>query len=100
MFRGHFAPAMAAKKIAPKASLGALVLSAQFADCLWPVLLLLGLEQVRIAPGITRLTQLDFTPIPSRIACCCSWCGAFCSAALGSFPMKFWRMAGAVFVPL
>ena len=64
MFLGHFALAMAAKKIAPKASLGTLVLSAQFADCLWPVLLLLGLEQVRIVPGITRVTPLDFISYP------------------------------------
>ena len=64
MFLGHFALAMAAKKIAPKASLGTLVLSAQFADCLWPVLLLVGFEQVRIVPGITRVTPLDFTFYP------------------------------------
>src|SRR5215472_3249016 len=64
MFLGHFALAMAAKKIAPKASLGTLVLSAQFADCLCPVLLLLGLEQARLVPGITRVTPLDFIPYP------------------------------------
>jgi len=64
MFLGHFALAMAAKKLAPKASLGTLVLSAQFADCLWPVLLLLGFEQVRIVPGITRVTPLDFVSYP------------------------------------
>lgn len=64
MFLGHFALAMAAKKIAPKASLGTLVFSAQFADCLWPVLLLAGWEQVRIVPGITRVTPLDFTSHP------------------------------------
>lgn len=64
MFLGHFALAMSAKKIAPQASLGTLVLSAQFADCLWPVLLLLGLEQVRIVPGITRVTPLDFISYP------------------------------------
>ena len=64
MFLGHFALAMAAKKIAPKASLGTLVLSAQFADCLWPVLLLLGFEQVRTVPGITRVTRLDFVSYP------------------------------------
>lgn len=64
MFLGHFALAMAARKIAPQASLGTLVLSAQFADCLWPVLLLLGLEQVRIAPGITRVSPLDFISYP------------------------------------
>jgi hypothetical protein len=64
MFLGHFALAMSAKKLAPKASLGTLVLSAQFADCLWPVLLLLGLEHVRIVPGITRVTPLDFISYP------------------------------------
>jgi hypothetical protein len=64
MFLGHFAIALAAKKVAPKASLGTLVLSAQFADCLWPVLLLLGVEQVRIVPGTTRVTPLDFVSYP------------------------------------
>jgi len=64
MFLGHFALGMAAKRVAPKASLGTLVLSAQFADCLWPVLLLLGIEQVRIAPGAARVTPLDFISYP------------------------------------
>lgn len=64
MFLGHFALAMAAKKVAPKASLGTLVLSSQFADCLWPVLLLLGFEEVRIAPGTTRVSPLDFVSYP------------------------------------
>jgi hypothetical protein len=64
MFLGHFGVALAAKKLAPKTSLGTLILAAQFADLLWPILLLLGLEQVRIAPGITRVTPLDFTHYP------------------------------------
>jgi len=64
MFLGHFALALAAKKAAPKASLGTLVLSAQFADCLWPVLLLLGVEQVRIVPGLMRASPFDFVSYP------------------------------------
>jgi len=64
MFLGHFALAMAAKRVAPEGSLGMLVLSAQFADCLWPALLILGIEQVRIVPGITRVTPLDFISYP------------------------------------
>lgn len=64
MFLGHFAVALGAKKAAPKASLGTLVLAAQFADLLWPVLLLLGWEEVRIVPGITRVTPLDFVSYP------------------------------------
>jgi hypothetical protein len=64
MFIGHFAVAMAAKKVAPKTSLGMLVLGAQFADMLWPIFLLLGWEQVRIDPGHTRFTPLDFVSYP------------------------------------
>jgi hypothetical protein len=64
MFLGHFALALAAKKAAPKASLGTLVLSAQFADCFWPVLLLLGVEQVRIVPGLMRASPFDFVSYP------------------------------------
>ena len=64
MFLGHFAVAMAAKRVAPRASLGTLVVSAQFADLLWPILLLLGVEQVRISPGITRVAPSDFVSYP------------------------------------
>lgn len=64
MFLGHFGVALAAKKVAPKTSLGLLVLAAQFADLLWPIFLLLGWEQVRIVPGVTRLTPLDFISYP------------------------------------
>jgi len=64
MFLGHFGVALAAKKVAPRTSLGVLVLAAQFADLLWPIFLLLGWEQVRIAPGITRVTPLDFISYP------------------------------------
>jgi membrane-bound metal-dependent hydrolase YbcI (DUF457 family) len=64
MFLGHFAVALAAKRAAPKASLGTLVFAAQLADLLWPIFLLLGWEQVQIAPGITRVTPLDFVSYP------------------------------------
>jgi hypothetical protein len=64
MFLGHFAVALAAKKAVPKTSLGTLVLAAQFADILWPALLLLGLEQVRIVPGLLPASPLDFMSYP------------------------------------
>lgn len=64
MFVGHFGLGLAAKKAAPRVSLGTLFLSVQLADLLWPLLLLAGLEHVRIAPGITLLTPLDFYDYP------------------------------------
>jgi membrane-bound metal-dependent hydrolase YbcI (DUF457 family) len=64
VFIGHFGLALAAKKVAPKPSLGTLVLAAQLVDGLWPIFLLLGWETVEIVPGITAVTPLDFTSYP------------------------------------
>lgn len=64
MFIGHFAAGFGAKAIAPKVSLGALFLAAQFVDLLWPTLLLLGVERVRIEPGATAVTPLVFEHYP------------------------------------
>ena len=64
MFIGHFALGFGAKAFAPRVSLGALFFAVQFVDLLWPSLLLLGLEQVEIRPGITAVTPLDFVHYP------------------------------------
>ncbi len=64
MFIGHFGIGFAAKKVAPKTSLGTLFLASQFVDLLWPVLLLLRVEQVKINPGNTVVTPLEFTHYP------------------------------------
>lgn len=64
MFIGHYAVALAAKKAAPRTSLGTLFMAAQFVDLLWPSLLLLRLEHVRIDPGNTAVTPLDFYDYP------------------------------------
>ncbi len=47
MFIGHFGVALAAKKVAPRPSLGTLVLAALLVDGIWPVFLLLGLGEGR-----------------------------------------------------
>jgi hypothetical protein len=64
MFLGHFGLAFGAKKVSPAVSLGALFLACQFADLLWPSLLLAGVEQVEIVPGATAFTPLDFVSYP------------------------------------
>src|SRR5262245_47114382 len=75
MFIGHFGVGFGAKAKARTASLGTLFLAAQFLDLLWPTLLLLGIEQVEIAPGITKATPLDFTsyPISHSLLTACMW---------------------------
>jgi hypothetical protein len=64
MFLGHLALGLAAKRATPHISLGLLVLACQLADVLWPVFLALGLEEVRIDPGSTAFTPLDFVSYP------------------------------------
>ncbi len=39
-------------------------LAAMWLDIVWPVLLLAGLESVRVEPGITRVTPFDFVSYP------------------------------------
>jgi hypothetical protein len=64
MFIGHFGVGFGAKAAAPRVSLGTLLLAAQFVDLLWPVFVLLGIERVRIDPGNTAVTPLDFVSYP------------------------------------
>jgi len=64
MFIGHLALGFAAKRATPRVSLAVLLTASQLADMLWPFFLALGLEQVRIAPGITAFTPLDFVSYP------------------------------------
>lgn len=64
MFIGHFALAFGAKRAAPPVSLGTLFLACQLADLVWPNLVLLGIERVSIAPGITVTSPIDFEFFP------------------------------------
>ena len=64
MFIGHFGVGFGAKAAAPRVSLGTLLLAAQFVDLLWPLFVLLGVERVRIDPGNTAVTPLDFVSYP------------------------------------
>ncbi len=64
MVIGHYAVAMAAKRVAPRTSLGTLIAAAIFLDLLWPVLVLLGIEVVTVTPGVTPVTPLTFVSYP------------------------------------
>jgi hypothetical protein len=64
MFVGHLALAFAAKRQAPPVSLGWLVAAVIALDLIWPLLLLAGVEHVRIEPGATAFTPFVFTSYP------------------------------------
>ena len=75
MFIGHFAIGLAGRRLTPRVSLGTWFLSIQWLDLVWPLLLLAGLEHVRIDPGNTALTPLDFYdyPITHSLAAVVGW---------------------------
>lgn len=75
MFLGHFGVGLLAKRVSPPISLGVLFLSVQLADILWPIFLLLGIEQTRIDPGNTKFTPLDFSyyPFSHSLLCLLIW---------------------------
>jgi len=101
MFLGHYAVAMAGKKVAPKLSLGTLLLSAQLADLFWPIFLLMGLERVSIEPGITAASPLNFTyyPLTHSLVGALGWSvlvGIIYTLAR-HYPRGAWVAAAAVF---
>lgn len=101
MFIGHFAVGLAAKKAAPKVSLGTLFLSVQLLDMMWPIFLLLGWEHVRITPGITAFTPLDLYdyPFSHSLATVLGWSLAFAILyyLVKRYPIGAWVLAAGVF---
>jgi hypothetical protein len=82
MFLGHIAVGFAGKRVAPKTSLGTLLLAPLFLDALWPIFLALGWERARIVPGITVVTPLDFQYYPwtHSLATAAVWAAVFALA--------------------
>ncbi len=82
MFIGHFAVGFAAKRAAPRTSLATLLVAAQLVDLVWPILVLLGIEAVRIDRGNTAFTPLDFEYYPwtHSLAMSAAWAVAFALA--------------------
>ena len=63
MVIGHFGFGLGAKKFAPKVSLGTLFMAVQWADLLWPTMLLLHVEHVSIGTGDPHF-PFDFDKYP------------------------------------
>jgi hypothetical protein len=64
MFVGHYGVSFAAKKAAPSIPLWVLFIAVQFLDVVWAPLVLLGIEKVRVVPGITASNPLDLYYLP------------------------------------
>jgi len=64
MFVGHYGVSFAAKKAEPSIPLWVFFIAVQLLDVLWAPFVLLGIENVRIVPGITASNPLDLYYMP------------------------------------
>ena len=85
MFIGHYAVGLASKKLAPRASLGALIAAPILLDLLWPVFLLLGWEHVSIEPNSNPFLRLSFDsyPISHGLVAVAGWATLFAALYYG-----------------
>jgi hypothetical protein len=64
MLIGHYAPALVLQRLRPSLALWPLLLAVQLVDLAWGVLVLVGVEHVRIVPGFTASNDLDLYDMP------------------------------------
>lgn len=80
MFVGHYGPSFAVKAIKPSVPLWLPFIAVQLVDVAWAILIFLGIEKVRIVPGITASNPLDlyYMPYTHSLVAAVSWSvGAF-----------------------
>jgi hypothetical protein len=78
LFTGHYSVSFASKVADKRIPLWLLFIAVQFIDVLWSIFVLLGIEKVRIVPGITASNALDLYYMPYTH----SLFGALCWSAL------------------
>jgi hypothetical protein len=64
VFVGHYGPSLAVKAVKNSIPLWILFIAVQLLDVFWSIFVLLGVEKVRIAPGITATNPLDLYYMP------------------------------------
>ena len=64
MFIGHYGPSFVGKVAKPAIPLWVLFLSVQLVDIAWSILVLFGIEGLRIVPGFTATNPLDLYYMP------------------------------------
>ena len=81
MFVGHYAVGLAAKRFAPRTSLGILIAAPILLDLIWPILVLIGWEHVSIVESSNRFLRLQFDsyPISHGLVAVIGWATLFAS---------------------
>lgn len=98
MFVGHYGPAFAGKALKKPVPLWVLFLAVQLLDVFWSIFVLLGVEKVRIVPGITAVNPLDlyYMPYTHSLVAACAWSAAACLVYRVVRKADGWGAAGIV----
>jgi membrane-bound metal-dependent hydrolase YbcI (DUF457 family) len=91
MFVGHYGVSFAARRLYPSVPLWVFFIAVQLLDIAWAPFILLGIEHVRIVPGITASNPLDlyYMPYTHSLVAALLWSLA---AYIG---WRVWRARGA-----
>lgn len=89
MFVGHYGASLAIKSVHQRIPLWVLFIAVQLLDVFWAPLVLLGVERVRIVPGITASNPLDlyYMPYTHSLVAAVLWSAAAWAA------YRLWRRA-------
>ena len=87
MFVGHYGISFAAQRLNRQLPLWVLFIAVQLLDVFWAPFVLLGIERVRIVPGITMSNPLDlyYMPYTHSLIAAMLW------SAAGYGAYRFWR---------
>jgi hypothetical protein len=85
LFTGHYSFSFAGKRAEKRIPLWLLFLAVQWIDVMWSIFVLLGIEKVRIVPGITASNALDLYYMPYTH----SLLGVLCWSALAYVACQF-----------
>lgn len=97
MFVGHYSASFAGRSAEKRIPLWVLFVAVQWIDVLWSIFVLLGIEKVRIVPGITASNALDlyYMPYTHSLAGVLCW-SALAFAACQMFTQLRGRRTGLI----
>jgi membrane-bound metal-dependent hydrolase YbcI (DUF457 family) len=95
MFVGHYGPSLVIRAMRPALPLWLTFVAAQLVDVAWALLVLSGIEKVRIVPGITAASPLDLYYMPYTHGLVMSLCWALAAGAVCKvlFRWPSWSLA-------
>lgn len=100
MFLGHFATGLAAKPLAPRASLPALLVAPQVLDLAWPVFVATGVERAHLERGHLAASPLvlEHMPYSHSLVFALGWALAFALGYLAITRDRRGAVVGAALV--